>query len=477
MTIPADWQVDALFDNADKDKGDAVTLTLDGELDVDIGWINRFSFGLRWDDRGAEENERRQSAPPLLQPLSNFDVRLIHTNSGFFDGRANMPTSWIAADGHFLYANRDEFRVIFNGIDPNFQTTDQLGFTKLFEVDEVTTALYAQADFATEIGGRTLDGQFGVRYVDVETDMTFGSGAASASASKALPNFMVRLAITEDWIARLSYGQTLRRPDFADLNPNINLLPDVTEIGRGTAVGGNPNLKPTESTNIDLSVEWYFADSSSLYATLFKRDIEGFVVPSNSFFVFENPDNPSDPNNGDYILTIPNNTSNGKLDGFELGLVWFPESLPGFLDGFGVQASFTSLDSSQDLPTEFDDDGRVVATQNSPLFSVSDTSYSIVLAYDKGSFDARLSYVWREAFKLDNDAPIFANPLARYSSDEESLDFQLSYHATESLVFTFDATNITDQVFQTNYGRRSNLMNFGSSIFSKTYALGVRYSF
>jgi TonB-dependent receptor len=284
---------------------------------------------------------------------------------------------------------------------------------------------------------------------------------------------MVRLAITEDLMARLSYGETLRRPAFSDLNPNINLLPDVTDVGRGTADGGNPDLKPTESVNIDLSLEWYFAESSALYATYFERDIEGFVVPTNSFFMFENPDNPNDPNNGDYILTVPNNSSNGKLDGFELGLVWFPGNLPTLLDGFGIQASFTSLDSDQDLPV-FDDLGNIVGAQSSDLFSVSDTSYSVVLAYDKEAFDARLSYVWRDAFKLDNDAPIFANPLARFSSEEESLDFQFSNHVTDNIVATFDATNLTDEVFQTNYGSRPDLMNFGSSIFSRTYALGFR---
>jgi hypothetical protein len=108
---------------------------------------------------------------------------------------------------------------------------------------------------------------------------------------------------------------------------------------------------------------------------------------------------------------------------------------------------------------------------------VSDASYSIVLAYDKERFDARLSYVWRDDFKLDNDAPIFANPLARFSSEEESLDFQCSYYINDNFVATFDATNLTDQVFQTNYGGRTELMNFGSAIFSRTYALAFRASF
>lgn len=477
MTNPDDWLADALFDNADRDEGDAVTFTVDADWTTDWGFIENVQFGVRWDDRSAEESERRASAPPILIPFNEFEDRitsgsgLANTNSDFFDGRADMPTSWLVPDGSFIFANRDPIRTEFG-----LPTSSQLALAQLFEVEERNVAAYIQASYATEIGGKRLDGQVGLRYVTVDTDMAFGGESASASASELLPSVMARLAITEDFFIRLAYGETLRRPAFSDLNPNINLLPDVTDVGRGTADGGNPDLEPTESVNLDLSLEWYFGETSAAYATLFERDVEGFVVPTRSFFQFQNPDDPNDPNNGDYILTIPNNTSNGKLDGFELGFVWFPENLPALADGLGLQASYTSLDSSQDIP-EFDEGGNLVRFVESPLFSVSDSSYSVVLAYDREAFDARLSYVWREAFKLDNDAPIFANPLARFSSEEESLDFQFSYYINDNFVATFDATNLTDEVFQTNYGGRSTLMNFGSAIFSRTYALGFRASF
>ena len=45
----------------------------------------------------------------------------------------------------------------------------------------------------------------------------------------------------------------------------------------------------------------------------------------------------------DYILSQPGNTSNGVLKGVEVGLVYFPESVPQWLDGIGLQASGTFL--------------------------------------------------------------------------------------------------------------------------------------
>jgi len=47
----------------------------------------------------------------------------------------------------------------------------------------------------------------------------------------------------------------------------------VTNIGYGTASGGNADLKPIESQNYDVSLEVYFSPGSILYGTWFKRDI------------------------------------------------------------------------------------------------------------------------------------------------------------------------------------------------------------
>ena len=203
-------------------------------------------------------------------------------------------------------------------------------------LDEATPRLPA-ADFAFELGEQTLDGQIGLRYVNVDTDMVFGDGSASASASKLLPSLMLRYAFTPNLMLRGAYGETLRRPAFNQLNPNIIYVEDVTNIGYGTASGGNPGLAPTESKNYDLGLEWYFSPGSAVYATLFRREIEGMVTDFRRRATFENYD---------YILSQPDNASNGELEGLELGVVWFPENLPGLLDGFGVQASYTALDST-----------------------------------------------------------------------------------------------------------------------------------
>ena len=300
----------------------------------------------------------------------------------------------------------------------------------------------------------------------MDTDLRFGGGRASASASKLLPSMMLRYHFTDDLMMRLAYGETLRRPGFAQLNPNIIYVEDVTNIGYGTATGGNPDLAPTESKNYDLSLEWYFAPGSAVYGTLFRRDIEGMVTDFRRRVTYQDYD---------YILTQPDNASNGELEGFELGLVYFPENLPGVLQGLGVQLSYTSLDSSQDIPVT-NSAGEVVDTKTTPMFGISDSSYSVVLAYERRAFGARLSYVWRDDFLHHYEAAQFANPLGVYFNAESSLDFQLSYDAAENWTVTFDATNLTNELSQSYY-QYPDIYNFGTSLFSRTFALGLRYRF
>src|SRR5690606_18372717 len=119
--------------------------------------------------------------------------------------------------------------------------------------------------------------------------------------------------------------------------------------------------------------------------------------------------------------------------GLEVGLIYFPDNLPEKLDGLGVQASFTLLDSSQQTP-EFNEDGSLKGYVDSKMSGVSDSSYSIVLAYDRDTFDARLSYVWREEFYTGNEAAIFANPIQFWNRPEQSLDLQISYDVTDNII-------------------------------------------
>jgi TonB-dependent receptor len=483
LTDPRLWNIAQLYDNALWREGDAVTFKFDGDYDAGWGIIGKLNFGVRYDDRSAAEGSRTQTSDGqrILGTTNNTNgvlgikladhPELVSTNSGFFDGQSAVPTRWAVADGYYIRSHADEIRSLYNRtLNIDLATSDELFIPKNFDIDEATTSAYLQANFDTDLAGHRFDGQFGARYVSVDTDIAFGTQSTSVTKSKLLPSLMLRFGITDDLRVRASYGETLRRPNFVDLNPNITYVRDVTNIGYGTASGGNPNLEPTESKNYDLGVEWYFAQSSAVYLTLFKRDIEGLVVPFFNVVQYTDSVGPYT-----YVLSQPDNASNGELEGVELGVQYFPDNVPAWLKGFGVQASSTWLDSSQDTPTT-DSAGNVTGVITSEMFGISDKSYSVVLVYEKGPVDARLSWVWRDDFLNNYEAALFANPREVWRGSEQNMDFQLSYDVTDDLVLTFDARNLTDEIYQSYYVN-PHTNNFGSVITGRTFALGARMSF
>lgn len=473
------WQTSNMYDSGTKDEGDSVAWTLNGDYYLDYSIFTKMKFGTRVEKRGAKHGLYDAGALDKNIKFTDLDPNMFTVASGFFDGRGNVPTNWALVDGNYLYANRAAIEALY-GAD-----ADALAMYTNYDIDETSYAAYIQSDFETELWGKQVDGQIGIRYEKADADMDFWErkqdtvtekyylehSSDTNGSSEILPNLMVRFWLTDELVARFSYSETIRRPAFGDLSTAISYVEDLTNLGFGQASSGNSKLKPTTSKNYDFSLEYYFGEGSSIYGTYFRRDIEGFVYNSTTTTTRE-----VDGEIKTYLLSRPDNSSNGELTGFELGTVYFPENLPSYLDGIGTQMSATFLDSSQDIPEYDSKTGEKTGSTTRELFGVSDTSWSAILIYDKEVYSARLSYTWRDKFLNAYDAGSFAMPRGIYRKPEQSLDFQFSYSLMDDLVLTFDATNILDDVYQ-EYYEDSVLFNRTNSIYTRTFALGVRYSF
>lgn len=480
---PKQWNVAQFYDNANQSSGSAFTVTLDADQNWDEGFLRSVKAGVRYDSRRAADDVRTQEAGCLCRNLSTLPEGLQYINSGFFDGRADVPTSWMNANGYYLFDHADEIRTLYQSVNPNLRLADQLSFTRVFEIEEKTMSMYVQGDAQIDIGDMPLRINAGLRYVDVDTNLIFNdrynNGAqrtASQKTSRLLPSVTLRFDVTNSFRIRFNYGETLRRPAFADLNPNYSLTGDLTNVGYGSGSSGNINLKPTTSKNFDLGFEWFFDRDSAIYATLFRREIEGLVVPLTALVTVNN----TGLNTNTFLVTRPENASDGVLKGIELGVVYFPHYLPGVLNGFGVQGSFTLLDSTQNIP-QTDSLGNIIGQEESAFFGVSDFSYNVTLAYERGPIGARLSWVWRKEFLANNEARLFANPIGVWRRPEKSLDLQITAKITPRLGVTFDGTNLTNEIGQ-NYYRFGDsggpdMFNLGSTLFARTFAIGVRYNF
>ena len=487
LTRPEDWAMSSVFDNGGQDKGDAFSWNLDGDWDVDLGLLETLSFGVRHDIRNAAARSWDQSAntcvdtsqPDEICRLENFDGLVNINPDGFFNDEAQVPQHWLAADGHWLLNNESTVRDLYSleQLEPSW-----LG-DETFDITETTTAAYLQADYSFDLGIGVIDGQIGVRATQYESELTFGTETGGSSSTTVLPSFLARYSFTDDLMTRFSYGETISRPAFGELNPTRTKVDPRLDLDHthGSISSGNPALEPVESANIDWSLEWYFAESSSLYGVLFWRDVEGFIFSASRNVVEETVDETDPPGTtAPYSWTQPTNAGKGKLNGLEIGFQWFPENVHEYLQGIGIQASYTALDGETkdpiyETPEDGSGAGELIGYNTTPLYNVSDSSYSLVLSYERDKFDVRLSYVYRDDFLASNNRG-FAQPALRYAASEESMDFQVSYDITDDWVVTFDATNLTNPVYQ-SYWSDPTYWNDGSSIYSPTFALGTRFSF
>ncbi|WP_300116550.1 TonB-dependent receptor [Sphingobium sp.] len=486
LTDASQWTIGNLFDSGTKNTGSALTLMLDGEYKWDEGFLRRIKAGFRYDDRKADSFVRDQGAGGLGVTLDAFGEGTPFTNSGFFDGRADIPTSWVLADPRSM--NKDAVRQLYRAVEPGLLLSDQMTFGRVFSINESNLAAYILADGELELFGRPLQLQAGVRFVAIDTlydyfdrGNDFARTTVSTGSEKFLPSFTARYNITDNLRIRFNYGETLRRPAFGDLNPNLSLTGDLSRIGFGTGSAGNANLRPTHSKNMDLALEWYFERNSAIYVTAFQRKIDGLVVP---LTVREFIPNNYLPRNETYTeffnITRPANASDGTLKGLEVGLTYFPSYLPSVLNGLGFTGSATILDSEQTIPV-VNNAGEITGTTKSAFFGVSKLSYNATLAYDNGPIGARLSYIWRKGFLNNNEGRSFANPIGFWRAPEKSLDFQLTWNVNDDIGITFDAVNLTKAKQQNYYkfGDVGNPTEFNSStlLIDRTFALGVRFKF
>ena len=199
-------------------------------------------------------------------------------------------------------------------------------------IEEEINAAYIQASYQVDIGDMPLDILAGIRYEETDVtsigqvagstilwqgdnDLTTQAGSVASapieigtgSYDNVLPSIALSLGVTEDVIVRAAYSETISRPSYNNLQAGINGVqapnggPTILGAMAGTAQNGNPALDPLESNNYDLSVEWYYGDSSYASIGYFYKDVPNFVgtsvtpTPLNS----ENTLNPVlDPTNG-----------------------------------------------------------------------------------------------------------------------------------------------------------------------------------
>jgi TonB-dependent receptor len=287
-------------------------------------------------------------------------------------------------------------------------------------------------------------------YADLQTFA--GGGASSRDVADVaydfwLPSLNLKLGITDDVIVRFAGSKVLTRPDNSYVRNFLNI--GLGQSGELTAQSGNPFIRPATAWQFDASVEWYFASVGSLTFNAFYKDIKDFF--------YQEVTSRQVTSNGitrDVLVRGPANfDENGKIKGFELAYQQTYDFLPGPLNGLGVAANYTYIES-EGLPNTFLNTGEpvdesTIPTGNLPLEQLSKHNVNATVFYEKGPISVRAAYNWRSRFLLTPADVIF--PF--YSIFNEStgqLDGSMFFRLNDQIQIGVQGVNLLNEVTRTS---------------------------
>jgi TonB-dependent receptor len=471
LTKASNYIPDAYFDNSAFRKGDAIDWKTDFSYSLADSGFTSIDAGIRYSDRSAYQQQ--QDSGSITGGLKNKTIAdfpgMASTTPDNLKKLAKLSTaSWLTPSADYLRSHKDELRVYFG------QAAGERAYNpaKFFDDQEKNTSAYVKGNFnfdeiglKGEVGARVVKLQSILQGTSIQPDGSNSAIKSDTSSTDVLPSLNLRYALSDDLSLVGAASKTISRPNFDQLNPStVYFMKSDTGIDRGD--GGNPNLKNIESDNYDVSLEWYFGDSSSLTGGYFYRAIDGYISNASAY----ERRNSTDP--VDYYVTRPVNGGDGSLKGIEIAYTQFFTDLPGAWSGLGVQLNGTHMTG---------DVLNTLTKKYEPITNVSENSLNAVLIYEYQGIGARLAYNWRDSYVENHTEPGVQPGKDLVFTPVSYLDLSLTYDLNDNLTLTADAVNLGESVIRNYRGTESG---FNETTYTRdvgmtetTYSVGLRFKY
>lgn len=499
---------------------------LDVEYFVDYGIVETLHFGVKYRDGKIHRDTRNTF---YLSP--DFDIAAAEAGDGISleddysrnggipaitDVLADTPLenlSDVINTNLFPAVNWNKYEQELNN---NFVRYTRKEPNFIYEIQEEIVSAYIQADYKY----KDLRGNFGLRIVDTKTTSSAtdkvvyrldykdanGNEIPELQArpeefilnekvnndTHVLPSFNIAWDINDNWVLRGAAAQVMSRPDYEDLGDFQTLTYTSSEYSADRSLetafdpiddaegwvgsGGNSNLKPLESTQLDLSLEYYYGVGSGASIALFKKDVDNFVVPlildvTRSLpvrdFTIETAGNQSVSAGGDDFLvrnySTNANGTNAESMGIEVSWQHF------FENGFGFYANYTYNDTNQ---ANVELDGTKLG--ESPLIGSSDYQANVSAFYEDDLFSVRAS--------INRKGPTVGTYISSwetnvYSDTYDQVDVNASYNMMESLVLSVSVVNLTESESYVHLGNDTKNRFRSNSYGGRRFYAGITYRF
>ena len=318
-----------------------------------------------------------------------------------------------------------------------------------YNAKETVTAGYVRFDQQL---GKDVDLMLGLRLenthvkysgsqYDAVEDVTTRTPYESDSYLNVLPSILLKWDVNNDLKLRTSFTNTIARPKYSALAPNISIDRNDNEITLG-----NPNLKPTISYNFDLSGEYYFQSIGLVSAGLFYKRINDFIVDQ----TLRN----YEWNGNIYTkFSQPRNSGNANLLGVELAFQRDFGFIAPALKCLGFYGNYTySYSRVNDFNFEGREGEKGLRLPGSPEHTANAS-----LFFDKAGVNIRLSYNHASAFIDEMGASDFYD---RYYDAVNYMDVNAGYTFGKLFKTTLyvEATNLLNQPLRYYQGTKERTM-------------------
>lgn len=420
--------------------------------------------------------------------------------------------------------NRGNLQTLLQDTDAaNSLITPQLGDASLFTrvplsdaindytITEETEAAFVYVRYATDRSHVNV----GLRYENTEhrangvvldqlngtiTDGTQTGGVDNLFRPEAnggkqdflLPSFTFVYDIRDDVKLRVGYSQSLGRPGYNSLAPqgdtfttSIDTTSPATIAATITNATGsrtiaNPDLKPRQSDNYDLALEWYIDGGEGVVSLgYFRKDIEDeiFTASAEETIMI---DVPTVPMQIPLLVTTTTvqNASRATIDGFEFNLVKNLSFIPyRFFENVGINLNATFIDG------DFDDLNRVPIGGGSlstpgvlPGQPEELANFTVFYSTELLDLNVGLNYTG-DMNTFFNSAEAFGAGQDVYNEARTTLNTKASYRLRENIQLYFEANNLTEEELVRYSGDPSLNSIRRRFVTGRTFAFGANITF
>ena len=268
-----------------------------------------------------------------------------------------------------------------------------------------------------------------------------------------LPGVNVTYALRPKQNLRFAYGRTVNRPDFRELSPF-----EFTNIVGGYSTTGNPNLQRALIDNFDVRWEAFLGGNQVIAASYFYKR---FSDPIEQIY------QPTASELRQTFLNVDSATNQGVEFEVRQGL----GTLSRRLQPFALQANFTFVDSTVNIPT---DRFPQLTSRTRPLVGQSRFIYNLIGEWAQPKWRSNAKLYVNSVSRRITDVGTFQLPDV-YQERTTFVDFvyQLSLQEGGRYKIRFSGENLTDNHYlftQAQYVVRDYQLG-------RTFSVGLSYNF